>query len=162
VSSKSDIQNNIKKRNFYRDGKLKKTLEYVNVCEKEYLNQGWYFNENRDTIEKKTHFCKIKIHKKSLKPEELSKVSMTYKPLLKNSVSAVLLSKENDLSYCDLENKKFDTLYFVDNKLQYLQSFKSAGNKKLTGYVLEITKELRKDGTYDERKIYFTLNFKVQ
>ena len=62
----------------------------------------------------------------------------------------------------DLKNKKLDTLYFVDNKLEYIQAFKSKGAKKVTGYILEITKELRVDKKYDERKVYFTLNFTVK
>ena len=161
VSSKTDKENGIKKLSFYEKGKLKKTFEYVNVCGKEYVNQGWHFNEKGDTIKTKSHFCKIKIEKSILKPLEESKVTMIYKPLLKNTVSGILLSRENNINYCDLENKKLDTLYFVDNKLEYFQTFRTKGVKKVTGYVLEITKELRADKKYDERKVYFTLNFTV-
>lgn len=162
VSSKVDKENGVKKMSFYEKGKLQKTFEYVNVCGKDYVNEGWYFNKNGDTIETKSHFYKIKIEKKILKPLEESKVTMIYKPLLKNTVSGILLCREDNISYCDLENKKFDTIYFVDNKLDYIQSFKYSGKKKLTGYVLEITKELRADKKYDERKVYFTLNFTVK
>ena len=97
-----------------------------------------------------------------MKPLEESKVTMVYKPLLKNTVSGILLCRENNIEYCDLKSKKLDTLYFVDNKLEYIQVFKSKGAKKVTGYILEITKELRVDKKYDERKVYFTLNFTVK
>ncbi|MCF6133460.1 hypothetical protein [Flavobacterium wongokense] len=162
VSSKTDKENGIKKLGFYEKGKLKKTFEYVNVCGKEYVNQGWHFNEKGDTLEQKSHFCKIKIEKNILKPLEESKVTMIYKPLLKNTVSGILLCKEDNINYCDLENKKFDTLYFVKNKLEFIQSFRHTGHKKLTGYVLEISKELRADKRYQERRVYFTLNFTVK
>ena len=162
VSSKVDKLNGVTKKEFYENGKLKKTLEYVNVCGKEYLNQGWYFNDKQDTIKNKGNAYKIKIEKNILKPLEESKVTMVYKPLLKNTVSGILLCRENNIEYCDLKNKKLDTLYFVDNKLEYIQAFKSKGAKKVTGYILEITKELRADKKYDERKVYFTLNFTVK
>lgn len=140
---------------------MKKTFEYVNVCGKDYLNESWHFNENGDTIKKKSHFCKIKIEKSVLKPLKESKVTIMYKPLLKNSISGILLCRENNINYCDIENKKLDTLYFVDNKLEYFQTFRNKGVKKVTGYVLEIKRELTADKKYDERKVYFTLNFTV-
>ena len=61
--------------------------------------------------------------------------------------------KDLCIHYCDVENKKCDTLYFVDNKPEYTQSFKYSGQKKVTGYILEITKELRADKKYNERKV---------
>ncbi|MQP23995.1 DUF3822 family protein [Flavobacterium sp. LMO8] len=162
ISTKTEKQNGIIKRSFYKKGKLEKTLEYVNICGKEYLNQGWYFNEKRDTIKSKGNSYEIKIEKSILNPLEESKITFFYKPFLKNTVSGILLCKENNIEYCDLENKKLDTLYFVDNKLEYTQTFRNKGVKNVTGYILEITKELRPNKKYDERKVYFTLNFNVK
>ena len=161
VSSETEKQNGILKREFYEKEKLKKTLEYVNLCGKDYLNQGWYFKENGDTIENKSHFCKIKIEKNVLKQLEKTKVTMIYKPLLKNTISGILLCRENNIDYCELDNKKCDTAYFVNNRLDLSLGFKNKGKVKVTGYVLEVSGKL-KNGKYDERKLYFTLNFNVK
>ena len=78
ITSEADDKNAVEKFNFYENGKLKKTLEYINVCGKEYLNQGWHFNQSGDTIEKKSHYCKIKIERNFLKQLEKTKVTMNY------------------------------------------------------------------------------------
>jgi hypothetical protein len=161
VTTKADKENGIKRLSFYEKGTLNKTLEYVNLCGKDYLNQGWYFSAKGDTVASKSHFCKIDIDKHVLKQLEKVKIRMTYKPLLKNTISGILLCKENNIDYCELENKKCDTAYFVKNKLQLSLRFKNKGKVKVTGYVLEVSDKLT-NGKYDERKVYFTLNFNVK
>ena len=131
ISTEYQKSKGIKIYNFYRnDGSLEKSLEYINLCGKEYLNQGYYFDKNKDTIFHKSNFYKISVEKRILKTNETSKITIKYKPLLKNSVYGILLSNENvNLDFCNLENSKLDTIFFVDNKIEFYQSFK---NKEMT------------------------------
>ena len=175
-SCKSDKQNNtieishikqnpehIEKYSFYRDdGSLDKTLEFINLCGKKYLNQGIYFTKNKDTIFSKSNYYKLIIEKNEIKLNELTKITITYKPLLKNSVSGLLLSKENiDLNFCNLNKSKFDTIFFVDNKIEFYQKFKKRGKKNIGGYILEMDKEL-KNKTYNERRVYLSISLEVK
>jgi hypothetical protein len=163
ISTKKQQMEGIKMYNFYRkDGSLEKTLEYINLCGKEYLNQGFYFNESKDTLFDKSNFYKIYIEKKVLNTNEVSKIIIEYEPLLKNSVSGLLLSKDNiDLDFCNLEKSKLDTIFFIDNKIEFYQRFKNKGIKRLGGYILEIDKNLN-NKIYDERKVYLTIPFDVR
>ena len=155
------------KYNFYKkNGKLNKTLEFINLCGKKYLNQGWYFNNSSDTIYEKSNFYKIIVEKNILKTNETSKITIYYNPLLKNTVSGLLISNQNvDLDYCNLNAAKLDTIYFVDNKLQFYQSFKNKGKVRIGGYILEISKILKNNDNrneYDERKVYLNITFEVK
>lgn len=165
ISNKEEKNKGITKISYYNDnGELEKTLEYINLCGKKYLNQGWYFDEKGDTLLDKSHFFKIKVEKKVLKIREQTTVTINYKPLLKNTISGFLLSKENLLKkdYCNLDEHDVDTLYFVDNKLQFSTGFKDKGPKNLGGYILEVSKKLIHDGSYSERKVYLSIPLDVK
>ena len=167
ITKPEEKKEGITKYNYFnKDGKLNKTLEYINLCGKQYLNQGWYFNANSDTLYDKSNYYKIEVEKKNLKPYETSKIKITYKPYLKGSVSGILLSRKNiKPDYCDLNYEKLDTIYFVDNKLVFQQGFKSKGNKIVGGYILEMKKEkkmVNKKNVYKERKVYFKIHFEVK
>ena len=75
ISSLSEKQNGITKFNFYKkNGKLEKTLEYIDICGNKYLNQGWYFNDHEDTLSNKGNYFKIYVEKKILRPDRKSVV----------------------------------------------------------------------------------------
>ncbi|WP_423740190.1 hypothetical protein V8245_07565 [Flavobacterium columnare] len=168
-NTKEKIGNNIKngKYRFYKKNKqLYKTLEYINLCGEQYLNQGWYFNKNLDTLYENSNYYKVSVEKNILKPNEKSRITLSYKPLMKNSVSVLLLGDKNiDDNFCNLKEMKLDTLYFVDNKLEFYQCFKSKGIKKLGGYIFEIKKlknKVNNHSVYDERKVYIKIIFEVK
>lgn len=155
------------KYKFYnKNGELDKELEYINLCGKKYLNQGWYFNKNLDTSYDKSNYYKIFVERNVLKPSERSRIIIKYKPLMKNSISVMLLGDKNiDDDFCNLNKMRLDTLYFVDNKIEFVQSFKSKGNKNIGGYIFEIkklNKKINNNSVYDERKVYFKIPFVVR
>lgn len=165
ISNKEEKNRGITKISYYDDsGKLEKTFEYINLCGKRYLNQGWYFDRNGDTLFDKSHFFKVEVEKKVLSTGEQSKITISYKPLLKNTISGFLISKEKLIreDYCNLDEQAVDTIYFVDNKLQFSIEFKDKGHKNLGGYILEISKELAPDGIYSERKVYLSIPLDVE
>lgn len=163
ISTNEQQLKGIKMYNFYRnDGSLEKTLEYINLCGKQYLNQGFYFNKSKDTLFDKSNFYELNVEKHTLNINETSKITIKYEPLLKNSVSGLLLSKDNiDIDFCNLKNSKLDTIFFVDNKIEFYQSFKNKGKKILGGFILEVDKNLN-NKIYDERKVYLTIPFEVK
>jgi hypothetical protein len=165
VSRPDEKSKGITKISYYNDkGKLDKTLEYINLCGKKYLNQGWYFDGNGDTLSKKSNFYKLEVEKNVIKYGDSSKVTLIYNPLLKNTVSGFLLSREYRLqnNYCNLNEIEVDTLYFVDNKLEFYAKFKNKGKRNIGGYILEVSEEIRKDRKYSERKVYLTIPFEVK
>lgn len=167
--TKGQVHDGIKtgKYKFYKkNGDLNKVLEYINLCGKEYLNQGWYFSKNLDTLHDNSNYYKISVEKNILKPNESSNVIIKYKPLMKNSISVLLLGdKDIDDNFCNLEKMRLDTLYFVDNQLEFKQSFKNKGIKNIGGYILEIKKlknKINNHDVYDERKVYLKVPFDVR
>jgi hypothetical protein len=158
----------ISKLNFYNNkNELLKTLEYIDLCGKKYLNQGWYFNKNHDTIYKKSNFFKIKIEKNVLKENEKTKINIFYKPYLDNCISVLLLSRENiENNYCEiLKSKSYDTIYFINNKIEYYQSLEGKGKSYIGGYILEVKKldkKINNKSVYDERKVYVKIPFFVK
>jgi hypothetical protein len=163
INTNEQKMKGLKMYNFYRDdGSLEKTLEYINLCGKEYLNQGIYYDTNKDTIFGKSNFYKIYVQKNILNIGDSSKIKIKYEPLLKNSISGLLLSRDNvDLDYCNLNSSKLDTLFFIDNEIEFYQAFKNKGEKTVGGYILEIDKDLNKK-VYDERKVYVIIPFEVR
>ena len=163
ISTNEQKMKGIKMYNFYRDdGSLEKTLEYINLCGEEYLNQGIYYDTNKDTVFEKSNFYQLNVNKNILKISDSSKIRIKYKPLLKNSISGLLLSRDNvDWDYCNLNGSKLDTLFFVDNEIEFYQTFKNKGKKTVGGYILEIDKDLNKK-VYDERKVYVIIPFEVR
>jgi len=165
ISNTEEKNKGITKISYYNDnGELEKTLEYINLCGKEYLNQGWYFDKKGDTLLEKSHFFKVEVEKKVLDQREQIIIKISYKPLSRNTISGFLLSKENLLKddYCNLDEHAVDTLYFVNNKLQFSTGFKDKGQKNLGGYILEVTKKLTPEGSYSERKVYLSIPFEVK
>ena len=166
ISSLSEKQNGITKFNFYKkNGKLEKTLEYIDICGNKYLNQGWYFNDYEDTLSNKGNYFKIYVEKKILRPTETSKITILYKPLRQNTICGILISKNISIDYCNLTDVKLDTIYFINNKLEFYQGFKSKGKTNIGGYILEISdRSIRVDNhkEFDERKVYFNIPFEVK
>ncbi len=166
ITTKEEKEKGVLKYNFYRqNGDLDKTLEYINLCGKNYLNQGWYFKNNTDTIFERSHYYKIFVEKKTLKTMETTKITMFYKPLLQNTVSGILINKNIDVDYCNLNMVKLDTIYFVDNRLEFYQGFKNKGKTNIGGYILEMSKKsIKKENKnqFNERRVYFNISFEVR
>ncbi|WP_306353315.1 hypothetical protein [Flavobacterium sp. '19STA2R22 D10 B1'] len=168
-----DIQNisdakikNGKYKFYKKNGELDKVLEYINLCGTQYLNQGWYFKNNMDTLFGKSNFYKISVEKSILKSDENSRIIIKYKPFMKNSISVLLLGNKNiDDNFCNLAKIRLDTLYFVDNKLEFNQSFRNKGTKMIGGYIIEFKKvpeKINNHNVYDERRVYFKIPFEVK
>ena len=158
-------ENKIGKWSYYSDdGRLEKVFEYINLNRHQYTNQGWYFNKNGDTLFNKSNFYKLKVKKSVLNPKEQTLVSISYNPLFKNAACGVLISKEKLLkdNYSNFDERNVDTLYFVDDKLQFATEFKGKGHKNLGGCILEVNKNPTPEDTYSERRVYISIPFDVR
>jgi len=157
-------KNKIGKWLYYNyNGKLEKGFEYIILNGQQYTNQGWYIDNNNDTILAKSNFYRVSVEKKNLKLLEPTKIKIFYKPLSKNAVSGFLLSKEKSMKddYSNLDEHKLDTIYFVDNKLEFSIGFKDEGNKNIGGYILEVNTDTTPKGVYSERKVYLSIPLEV-
>lgn len=166
ITSIKEKREGIKKYNFYENDKLIKTLQYIDLCGKKYLNQGWYYNDRGDTIDKGSNYFKVSVSENLLKEYDSTKIAFFYKPILKKSILVLLICREDVSNYCEIDkHSQFDTLYFNnDNKLEYYQGFQNIGKTNIMGHIIEVSSELKKvnnHNVYDERKVYFKIPFEV-
>jgi hypothetical protein len=150
---------------YYNDDVLEKKLEYINLCNKLYLNQGWYYNKKKELDFERSNFFQATIGKTKLKVNDTTLVKFYYKPTIKNSIRVLLLCQKKIDNYCEITTcKHFDTLYFKNNRLDYVQSFAKPGKRNIGGYILEISRTMEKKKGKDffkERRVYFKLPFEI-
>lgn len=165
VTSASEKKEGKKVFEYYKDDVLEKKLEYINLCNKLYLNQGWYYNEKKELVLEKSNFFKTTIGKNKLKVKDTTLVKFYFKPIIKNSIRVLLLCQKKIDNYCEITTcKNFDTLYFKNNRLEYVHSFAKPGKRNVGGYILEISRTMKKKKGKDyfqERRVYFKIPFEV-
>lgn len=141
--------------------KKEKVFEYINLCGKQYTNQGWYFNHNGDTLIKNSNFYKLNNFSNKIKHNEALAFQMFYKPILENSNSFICLSPLIEEDFCNINNVTLDTIFAVNsnNIFDIHVSFSKIGNRNLRGFITEYTKRTVSNDSaeYNERKVYFDI-----
>ena len=152
---------------FYKEnGKLDKILEYIDLCDKEYLNQGWYFNENGDTIFDKSNFVNIKIDKDNFKVHKLYPIVFNYNKLFGGkSKIVVYFSTFVGKKFCDIEKIPVIADSSYTSQIISNFSFTKSGKKNLRGVILESIDSIAPGETKTqkaERMTYFDIPVTVK
>ncbi len=133
--------NNIKigKWSFYKDNKISNVIQYIDLCGTEYLNQGWFYDNNGDLDLKKSHFIEILDLKKTYKINEPIKFKMKYNSLWKNnSFSIAEFHTKVDNNFCNLKKIKKDALLSKEHVFVFSISFAEKGKKNIRGVIGEV------------------------
>ncbi len=122
---------------FKKNGNLDKVVEYVNVCGKQYTNQGWYFENGKDTIKEFGNYYSVKIPK-HVKQNKLLKLTIYYNPIIAANPDLIFcIGTDVDKNFCNLEQTKLDTAYGVNNTIPLEIIFNKKGKKNLRGFIKE-------------------------
>ncbi len=161
-------KNAIGKWKFYKkNGKIDKIIEYINLCGKSYANQGWYFDEQGDTIKKDGNYYEIKFFPKKIKKNQKILFEITYKPIIYiNSEVLFCFDTENKATrdFCNIHQLKLIEAYKSSDILKINITFESSGKKNVRGYIKEFfnKRPTKQDSaTYGERFVYFDMPIKV-
>jgi len=122
---------------FKNNGDLDKVVEYVNVCGKQYTNQGWYFKNGKDTIKEFGNYYNIKLPK-TIKQNQPFKFTIYHKPIIAANPDLIFcIGTKVDKNFCNLEQTKIDTAYGVNNTIPVEIVFSKKGRKNLRGFIKE-------------------------
>ena len=125
---------------FKKNGNLDKVIEYVNVCGKQYTNQGWFFKNGKDTIKEFGNYYRIKIPKFA-KQNQVFKFTIYHKPIIALNPDLMLcIGAKVDKNFCNLEKTKIDTAYGDNNIIPVEIIFSKKGKKNLRGFIKEYYK----------------------
>ncbi len=162
---------NIKKKmtgkwKFYKNnGRIDKVIEYINLCGKQYVNQGWYFNNNGDTINNRSNYFKLIKKNGKWKINKKYELRFIYQRILSNDSELLLcLSPDVNKNYCNVNQVKFDSAYSNTNNLVAKIGFASSGEKNLKGFIKEFynKKSGKSESKYTERIIFFDISIQVE
>jgi hypothetical protein len=151
------------KWNFFNDKLIKtKTLEYINLCGTQYLNQGWHYDSKGDTIKIKSNFLKIKINQK-ISPNDTINIFFEYFPILSNKPTIVACqSVDLDDDFCNINKISLDTLITTSTKFKRKILFKDKGIYNLRGFIEEHNNlSINNSDEYKLRHVYYNLLIKV-
>ena len=152
---------------YYREnGSLDKIIEYINLCGQQYVNQGWYFKENGDTIFRNSNYVNIKIDNGNFKINEKHEFKFDYKKILgPKSELILMISPDVDDKFCNIEKINMSKQYSKVNQIIAKIGFATAGKKTLRGYITEFQDSIKtreKMPKIAERRVYFQIPIVVE
>jgi antitoxin component YwqK of YwqJK toxin-antitoxin module len=160
------IENDIKigKWNYFNKfSKKEKVLEYINLCGSQYLNQGWYFNKDGDTIKERSNYLTVRLDKSILKRNDTINLFFEYFPFLSKKPTLIACQSNNlDNKFCNIDKSSLDTIITQSTKFKRSLLFKDKGTYFIRGFVQEhnnLAIDNKKD--YKIRYVYYSLNLKV-
>lgn len=141
---------------YYKDKKLEKVLEYINIKNETYLNQGWFFDKLGDTIKGVGNNYKFNYSVFQKKKQNEIDIFIKYNPLINNNSNVVLLfSEQLNKDFSNTNEIVFDTIFLTNNKVNFKYIVKKEGGIKLRGIIKEYANIVPTDSiVYKERLIY--------
>lgn len=176
--------------NYYNEGKLNRSSEFINIRGESYLNQDWYFNSNGDTI--KGDYMKHKLFKDTV---YVGKPVLAHFKSIHSSMDgyysdfAVVIPKHSNKNFFpDFSNErlvptdtipclKYDGVDHSDlpkevelnKEVRFEATILQKGKYHLRGYFAQYIKtdsvslfEAKSPVDYKERKIYFDIPIYVK
>jgi hypothetical protein len=163
--SKGIIKNNQKngKWEFYKNGKISKIIEYIDLCGIEYLNQGWVYDDNGKLNLNESNFVEISNLKKIYRIDEPIMIKMKYNSIWNvNSTSVVQYHIKVDSNFCNLEKIKVDEKtsknHFFDLKI----GFDESGKYNVRGVIIEKNNEVDMNRKSNVRELYFDIPIMIE
>ncbi|MET0946671.1 MAG: hypothetical protein ABWY22_14785, partial [Flavobacterium sp.] len=152
---------------FYKEnGNLDKIIEYIDLCGEQYMNQGWYFKDNGDTLYKNSNFVSIKISEGNFKINQKHEFKFIYKRLLGSTSEFWLsISPDVDNKFCNINKINMSNQYSKANQIIAKIGFETPGKKTLRGFISEFKDSIisgEKVSKIAERRVYFEIPVMVK
>jgi hypothetical protein len=156
-------------------GYLNEIIEYMDIGNKEYLNQSWKLDKNSDTLSGGNYYKLVRM-KDTISYSDVNRIHFYLKqPIFQDSDVYVLIPKKGEDLKSNFENEaliKWDTVnsmsvvfrqHPIYSKLKYDVLFDIAprrkGNDTIYGILLEKSTNTKVDYDFVTRKIYFKLPY---
>lgn len=145
---------------FYKDKKLYKVMQYVNINGMQYLNQGWFFDKLGDTLREYGNNYKFDYLVTEENDQNVIDMTLNYNPLIAENSTVILLYNENlKKNFLNKDNIFFDTIFFHKNKAKFKYVIRGKRKTKVDFNFRAIIKEyahiVPKDSiSYKERFVY--------
>ncbi|MQP51355.1 MULTISPECIES: hypothetical protein [unclassified Flavobacterium] len=150
---------------FYTNNKISSEIEYFNLCNKEYLNQGWFYDNQAKIIRDRSNYFQIIDKKKSYKKNENIVYHVKYHSIWeKQSLSSAIIGTEINDNFCNMKEVKLDSILSKEHIFKFNFIFSKSGNKKIRGYIREFgfIEEVKDDFVFQERKVYFDIPIVIE
>lgn len=170
---------------YHKNGIVSQKIEYLNIGNKEYVNQGWYYNEDGKEIEDSGNYITIETKSDTVKIEEplvflfsLAKPYFSYESdvyvcLPRNKLSDVKQDFSNIEkipldTFVSIKNEKIvNDFYKYNRQVSFGLTFSEEGDINIRGF---FTEKYPNNGGYNidkkheiiERKIYFNKKIYVR
>lgn len=145
--------------NYYSNKSIKeKSFEYIDLCNQQYLNQGWFFDSNGKIIKSKSNFLLIKTPSK-VKINDTINIAFEYIPKLSDRPTIVSCqSIQIDEKFCNLRNINLDTIITLTTSFNRKVLFTEKGKYNIRGFIEEhnnLSIDNPKD--YKLRHVYYNI-----
>ncbi|MBN9284869.1 MULTISPECIES: hypothetical protein [unclassified Flavobacterium] len=150
IASEGNTINKVKDGRWkYYDSKnrLRKIVEYKNICNEEYANQEFNYDEKGKLLANKSTYYTYKFKTSKLESNKENELTINYVPFLKKgSNSFLVISREFDSSFCNIRTVKKDSAsFFANQTFKVGVTFEKKGKNNFRGYILEYSYESTSD-----------------
>ncbi|WP_177733517.1 toxin-antitoxin system YwqK family antitoxin [Flavobacterium inviolabile] len=133
----------------YYDSKnrLRKIVEYKNICNEEYANQEFNYDEKGKLLANKSTYYTYEFKTSKLESNKENELTINYVPFLKKgSNSFLVISREFDSTFCNIRTVKKDSAsFFANQTFKVGVTFEKKGKNNFRGYILEYSYESTSD-----------------
>lgn len=121
--------------------RMKKIVEFKNICNAEYPNQEWNYESNGKLNISKSSFFSYTFKNSKFEPKVSNELTIKYIPLIKKDgvISVIYFSPDFDDKFCNISEVNKDGLKSSDNGVVFKINigFENRGEKKFRGYIEE-------------------------
>lgn len=120
-------------------GKIRKIVEFKNICGKEYPNQEWNYDENENLINQRSNYYIYKFKNVKFKAKESNELIIKYIPFIKKANYFLYFSPEFDNQFCNIEKVKKNGLGTNKDSIIFKINvgFENPGKEYFNGYIVE-------------------------
>lgn len=123
------------------DNRMRKVVEFKNICDEEYPNQEWNYESNGKLNISKSSFFSYTFKNSKFESKVNNELTIKYIPLIKKEgvISVIYFSPDFDNKFCNINKVKKDGLKSSGNDVVFKINigFKNKGKKNFRAYIEE-------------------------
>ena len=149
----------------YYDSKnrLRKIVEYKNICNEEYANQEFNYDDKGRLIAERSTYYTHKFKDPKFELNKVNELTVNYVPFIKKGTTSLLVfSPEFDSSFCNINTVKKDSVSTTTNLTFKIDvSFGDKGKNNFRGYILEYYYKETSENVFTRREKKTFINIPV-
>ena len=166
VVSEGNTINKIKAGRWkYYDSKnrMRKIVEYKNICNEEYANQEFNYDDKGRLIAERSTYYTHKFKDPKFELNKVNELTVNYVPFIKKGTTSLLVfSPEFDSSFCNINTVKKDSVSTTTNLTFKIDvSFGDKGKNNFRGYILEYYYKETSENVFTRREKKTFINIPV-